>query len=135
MYDRVYRYNPSDVILLIGTNDVNDADSVTENIFENVVKIIEEIEYECPNAKIYVESIYPSRESWGETDNNSKRQAVNELVKEYCEKNNIKYIDMYSVLQEEGSNKIKEEYVKDGLHLNDKGYEVVSAELRKILGL
>lgn len=135
MYDRVYRYNPSDVILQIGTNDVNDQEKQNDEIYHNTIKIIEEIKRVCPNANIYVESIYPSRESWGITDNNSDRQKVNELVQQYCEEHNITYIDMYNALKEESSNKIKEEYVVDGLHLSDKGYEVVTETLRKYLNL
>ena len=125
MYERVYRYNPSDVIIELGTNDIND-NHTPEEIAKNLIQIIEGIQEYNPGSNIYIESIYPSRESWGETDNNQRREDTNALIKEYCQTHKAVYIDTYNALREEDSRKIKEEYVKDGLHLNDKGYEVVT---------
>ena len=39
---------------------------------------------------------------------------------------------MYDLLKDEEGN-LKEEYTKDGLHLSDKGYEVVTKEIKQII--
>ena len=39
MKERVYQYNPSDIFLLIGTNDINNGDT-PDVIIENIQEII-----------------------------------------------------------------------------------------------
>lgn len=132
MYERVYRYNASDVIIELGTNDIND-NQTPDYIANNIFQIVKQIKDYNPESNIYIQSIYPSRESWGKTDNNQRREETNKLLKEYCKQNNITYIDVYESLREEDSRKIKEEYVVDGLHLNEKGYEVVTKVIKGVL--
>ena len=42
---------------------------------------------------------------------------------------------MFSLLKDPDSDevKLKEDYTKDGLHLSDKGYDVVTREIKKYL--
>ena len=58
MYNRVYKYNPSKVILLIGTNDIN-VKIEEDDTISNIKDIVKNIKKNRPNTKIYVESIYP----------------------------------------------------------------------------
>ena len=53
MYNRVYRYNPSKIFLLIGTNQIPIGDS-DDKIVEDIKKIITEIHEKNPITKIYV---------------------------------------------------------------------------------
>ena len=57
---------------------------------------------------------------------------INNRLKEYCEGNNCTYIDMYNLLLDDEGN-FSEEYTDDGLHPNDRGYEVITEELKKYL--
>ena len=54
------------------------------------------------------------------------------ILKKYCESNNINYIDVYSELADEDGN-LKLEYTKEGLHLSQEGYSVVSNILKKYI--
>lgn len=119
MEEMAYRYNPSKIFLLIGTNDVSINKSKT-SIINNIIKIIEELKENRPNAKIYVESIYPTG-----SDTTYTIREINKEIKKYCGENDITYIDVFSKLQNKKGN-IKEEYTKDGVHLSTKGYEVVT---------
>ena len=135
MQDRVYRYNPSKVIILIGVNDVVYDISMDETI-SNIDKIIKGIKNNLPNCEIYVESIYPvnhdiRRNNAGNRENSDIKE-INEKLEDYCEDNDITYIDMYDLLKDDDDN-LKEEYTKDGLHLSDKGYEVVTKEIKQII--
>ena len=107
MKNRVYKYNPSKVFLLIGTN---------------------------------VESIYPINDT---DDNKINKKLVsirnneiikkyNKKIKKYCDNNSITYINMYDELKDTNDN-LKLEYTKEGLHISDSGYVVITKEIKKYL--
>lgn len=132
MEERVYQYNPSTVFIMIGTNDINQNKS-TEYVFNNIKKIVQEIQINLPNAKIIVESIIPSQEDWGDYDDNAKRREINKLLYNEYKDSSVTYVDLYSLLEDENSQKLSEEYSKDGLHINDSAYEIISKELKKYM--
>lgn len=139
MKNRVYRYNPSKVFLLIGINDYLD-DRTDDEIVDNIKKIIELIKKNRPYAKIYLESIYPVNK----TDNdkislsmvsirdNDRVVETNKKLKQYCDEKKITYIDLYSKLVDDEGN-LKLDYTKEGLHLSDDGYKVVTEEISKYI--
>ena len=135
MKNRVYDYNPSKIFLLIGTNDLRDEKSVDE-VVDNIKKIIEEIKANRKEAEIYLESIYPVNEKINkkvvELRNNPDINEINDKVKKYAEEQNITYIDLHKKLvNDEGL--LDKKYTRDGLHLNEEGYKVVTEELMKYL--
>ena len=136
--NRVYKYNPDKVIILIGINDLANNQS-TDYVFENIRKISYDIQKKFPKCKIYIQSIYPVNSEW-------KKQApdyspsleeilkrineVNNKLKDYCKKNKYKYIDAYSVLaNNDGS--LKDLYTIDGIHLSDEGYKIITYTIKK----
>lgn len=134
--NRVYQYNPSKVFLLIGTNDIQS--KVEEDvIINNIKKILEDIHENRPYAKLYLEAIYPVDEgSSGAQDRTNKEiQSINASLEDYCKKNDITFIDMYDLLLDPESDKDRlfEDYSKDGLHISDEGYEVITEELMKYI--
>ena len=134
--NRVYQYNPSKVFLLIGTNDIQ---SKVEDdvIINNIKKILEDIHENRPYAKLYLEAIYPVDEgSSGAQDRTNKEiQSINASLEDYCKKNDITFIDMYDLLLDPESDKDRlfEDYSKDGLHISDEGYEVITEEIMKYI--
>ena len=135
MKERVYDYNPSKVFLLIGTNDLRDEKSVDE-VVDNIKKIIEKIEKNRKEAEIYLESVYPVNEKINkkvvELRNNQDINEINNKIKKYAEEQNITYIDLHKKLvNDEGL--LDKKYTRDGLHLNEEGYKVVTEELMKYL--
>lgn len=135
MKERAYQYNPSKVFLLIGTNDL-DTKYSREDIIENIEKILSEIKENRPKAELYLESIYPVnpdvRRSKAGNRNNDDIKQINKELKKYCKENKINYINLYDLLKDEDDN-LKAEYTKDGLHLSDEGYQVVTEEIKKKL--
>ena len=135
MKERVYNYNPSKVVLLIGTNDLIHDISV-DDIATNIEKIVNEINSNEPQAEIYVESIYPVNDNLDEdmvdVRNNDDIMEINEKIKKYCDDNGYTYINMYDKLLDEDGN-FNEEYTDDGLHPNSRGYKVITDELKKYL--
>lgn len=138
--NRVYSYNPSKIFLLLGVNDILYNDASPETVLSQIDEIVKEIKEKLPNTKIYIESIYPVNDDWrNDHDYRVKESTIvnntivetNELLKEYCSNNKIKYIDVYSSLLE--NNELNREYSDDGLHPNDNGYEVVTKILKKYM--
>ena len=136
MENRVYQYNPSKVFLLIGTNDIDHGDSL-DSIVDNIEKILLEIRENRPYAELYLESIYPVMEGEKAVNSrtNEKIMTINDKLEEFCEKEQITYIDMFDLLVDSSSEKVQinPKYTKDGLHLSDEGYDVVTNEVKKYL--
>lgn len=128
MDELVYQYNPTKVVILIGTNDLNN-DVPEDKMLENIEKIIKDIKKNRKKAKLYVQSIYPINNSDNDKINkdtvgvrtNETIQRVNKQIKKICKQQNVTYIDMYSELVDnEGNLMLK--YTKDGLHISELGY-------------
>ena len=135
MKKRAYQYNPSKVFLLIGTNDLTH-DKSNEEIVEGVEKIIEGIKENRPKAEIYLESIYPVNYKLSPKMVNVRKnddiKEINEKLEDYCEDNDITYIDMYDLLKDDDDN-FDSIYTDDGLHPNDEGYETITKKLKKYI--
>lgn len=130
----LYQYNPSKVVLLIGTNDImeDESDERVEETIKNIKKITKEIKINRKNIKIYIESIYPVNRNMKKEmvadRNNETIQKINKEVKIYCDKNNITYINMYDKLTDEDGN-FNKKYTYDGLHPNTLGYAKITRVL------
>lgn len=129
--ERVYNYNPSKIFLLIGTNDIQKGKN-TEEIIDNIKKIVEEIKINRPKAKIYIESIYPvdinNKKGMAKDRENSEIESINNKLQEYCKTEKIDFIDIYPKLLN-GDKNMKAEYTKDGLHISEEGYKIITENL------
>lgn len=134
MDDMVYKYNPTKVFILIGTNDLKRDEDKTEITADKIIEIINNIKAKRPMTKIYFQSIYPVNRDEGAAEEryNDEIQEVNKIVEKYCNKNDVTYIDMYDELTDSNGN-FKETLTKDGLHPNDLGYARISQVLLKYI--
>lgn len=137
MEEDVYIFNPTKVVLLIGINDMNKTDDDL-SIIENIKTITSSINEKRPKAKIYIESIYPvDRERYpilidNNVDNNRIRN-VNKMIETLCIEKGYTYINMFDELNDKELDKLVYEYSKDGLHLSEEGYKVVTQKLKNVL--
>lgn len=134
---RVYQYNPTKVILLIGTNDLaEDSDLAEKQVLENIKKIVSSIRKNRSCAQIYIQSIYPVNKSVNASmvgnRNPDRIKRINKKLNSYCKKEKLTFINMYEHLVDENNN-LKEKYTEDGLHLNSLGYVVVTREILPFL--
>ncbi len=134
---RVYDYNPSKVILLIGTNDLDLSYNLSpQDVFNNIKKIVEEIKENRKCSKIYIESLYPiNKELDSEALRNKGNERIlelNKLIKRFCKESDCTYIDIHSKLVDENGN-LQESLTKDGLHLLDKGYDIITDEIKRVV--
>ena len=135
--DEVYIYNPTKVVILIGINDMNKYPDDVQ-LIENIKTIAKNIKEKRPKAKIYIESIYPvDRERYSVLiDNNVDNvriKNVNIEIEKFCLENKFEYINMFEDLYDETTDKLIYEYSKDGLHLSDEGYKLVTEKIKKAI--
>ena len=144
--DRVYKYNPTKVFLLIGTNDLVDENcayaGIDSEIVDNITSIVREIHEHRKNAEVYVESIYPVNSDTKSNDKvigwmvgartNERIQSINEQIKEKSEEYDYTYLDFYSLLSDENG-ALNLDYTIDGLHISDEGYKLITEEIMKII--
>lgn len=130
--DMVYKFNPTKVFILIGTNDIKYEEDDEQVVIDNIKKIVKEIKKNRPNTKIYVESIFPVNRELkyhaAEERYNGEILKINKGIKDYCKENNITYINMYDELIDSKGN-LKKEYTVDGLHLSKTGYIKYTSKL------
>ena len=128
----IYQYNPSDVFILIGINDL-DQGILSGEINDNIKSIIKGIKENRSGAKIYVLSLLPINDSDNEIikkkyiSNLSNKEIVdtNSLIEKTCENEKVEYVDIYNELvDEDGLLNIK--YTTNGLYLNDVGYQMIT---------
>ena len=134
--DDVYMYNPSDVFIELGINDLNNG--VEENeIINNLESIITGIKSNRKYAKIYIESLYPinikeeSERTLKEEIDNDVIKSFNKRLEKLSKSLDVNYIDMYSELSEDDL--LKENYTDDGIHLNEDGYRRVFKVINRIV--
>ena len=134
--NRVFKYNPDKLCLLIGINDFTHNEDV-KYVYNNIDKIIRHIKKKFPKCEIYIQSIYPINDGLLLSDGAPTIDDIlgrvveeNKLLEEYCKKNNYTYIDVYSSLIDENG-KLKKRYTEDGIHLNEYGYKMTTYVIKK----
>ena len=134
MDNRVYKYNPSKVFLLVGVNDILFTELKEDEISKNIESIKNGIYEKLPNTHIYLISIYPVNLKIANNfskDSNNKINKLNKKIKRSCT-NNCTYIDINKDLKDKKGN-LKRIYTKDGVHINRFGYCKVTKNILKYL--
>lgn len=123
--ENIYVYNPTDVFIELGSNELNDETSISE-VVNNIKKIVRGIQNNRSLANIYVESIYPINDKIDGFDSDLSIEYIKKANKEIeaiCKELKVDYIDMYEELSEDDL--LKEDYTDDGIKLNSDGYKKV----------
>ena len=133
----VFDLEPSAVVLMIGTNDV-DWGVPADTIVENYAKILDRIYEALPQVQLYCMSIIPQNmqlQEYSNLDvaaNTQKIMAINPQIQQLAQARGATYLDLFSLLADE-NNYLIEAYSDDGLHLNETGLQVWTALLKPYL--
>lgn len=132
----VVNLKPKAVVILAGTNDIagNTGPSTLEMIEDNIASMVEIAK--ANNIKVLLCSVLPAFDYPWRTGLNpaEKIVALNKWIKNYCEENNLTYVDYFTSMADD-RNGLKKEYSEDGVHPNKAGYEVMASILMKYLNL
>ena len=126
---------PTVVVILAGTNDIagntgpSNVKMITDNIFSMATIAT------ANDIQVVLSSVLPVfRYEWSPeiVDPPSTIDAVNECLKEYAESNGLYYLDYFSEMVDNRKG-LKKEFTPDGVHPNEKGYELMSGIAEKKL--
>ncbi len=122
------KLRPTVVFLEGGINDLTLGIS-PQRVFQNQVKVIDSL-YAHHIIPVVQSTLYQNPSS----DQNKKVKKVNKLIKKYCAAHGIDYLDINSVLSENGL--LKKELTIDGTHLKQPAYllwaDIIKKELQKL---
>ncbi len=125
----VVNLNPKAVVILAGINDIagNTGPISLENTAENIISMAEIAK--ANNIKVYICSTLPAIDfPWSPgIQPGPKVIKLNSILKNYCDQNNITYVDYFtSVADDKGGLKVPEYTTADDLvHPNLAGYKVM----------
>lgn len=133
----VLALNPSKVVLLIGTNDINGKRKPL-NVLGDYEEILKRLSEKLPDTKVYCVSIPPMNKdletltSIDVDKSNATVLEINPKIEELAIKYGYEYIDIHTDLCDENGYLIKS-CSPDGLHLNNEGYLKWVAKLKPLL--
>ena len=133
----VVNLNPKAVVILAGINDIaeNTGPVTIENIAENIISMAEIAK--ANEIKVFICSTLPAIDfPWSPgMDPGPKVVKLNSILKNYCDSNNIPYVDYFSAMSDEkGGSKVPEYTTADDLvHPNLAGYKVMEKIILKAL--
>lgn len=125
----VVNLNPKAVVILAGINDIagNTGPISLENTAENIISMADIAK--ANNIKVYICSTLPAIDfPWSPgIEPGPKVIKLNSILKNYCDQNNITYVDYFtSVADDKGGLKVPEYTTADDLvHPNLAGYKVM----------
>ena len=123
-------YKPKKIVFYAGDNDATDG-KTPEMIFVNFKAFAIKIRKALPETRLIYVSIKPSIARWSIWP---QMQKANELILNYSkEQKNVYFIDVSKVMLDSSGKPIKEIFHADGLHMNEKGYELWTSLVRPLI--
>jgi len=120
----VYDLKPKVAVMLIGANNFT-------TMFENYESILKGFKENLPNTKVILLSLTSMSGNW--VGVNELASYNNVKIKKLAEKYSFEYVDLFAPLFDLETGAIFSEYTIDGLHLSEKGYEVLTREITPVI--
>lgn len=126
----ILKAEPRVVVFYAGDNDIA-AGKKPEQVYDDFQDFAALVHKQLPKTRIVFISIKPSLARWAMVD---RQRKANGLIEAFCKKSDyLAYLDAATPMLGEDGKPRKELFRKDGLHLNDKGYELWASLLRPFL--
>jgi lysophospholipase L1-like esterase len=121
--DIIFRYQPKQIVIYCGENDLAGSDTVTgKMVYQRFEQLFTLIRSKMPGVPVAFISLKPSPSRW---QLNDKMIAANDLIKKYLrKKKKASFIDVYHKMLGADGTPIKEIFTEDNLHMNAKGYVI-----------
>ena len=128
--DIVFPYDPRQIVLYVGENDLLDERSTADSILNRTKKLYHLIRTRLPSIPIIYISLKPSP---SRAKFQQKAVESNRLIKNFFSgEKNVVFIDVYSLMLKKGNSR-PELFVDDQLHMNEAGYKIWEKAVRKYL--
>jgi lysophospholipase L1-like esterase len=126
----VMPHQPRKVFLYAGDNDISKGKSA-KVVARDYLDFVKVVHGKLPKTEIYFIAIKPSIKRWNLV---GEMREANEMIKAECNKNELLgYVDIDTPMIGSDGMPRPELFAKDGLHLNEVGYEVWSKVVEPFL--
>lgn len=126
----LFQHNPQIIVFYCGENDIAEGQT-PETVLGSFKTFAKIIETRLPNSKLVFISMKPSIARWELWD---KYKIGNELIQKFISgKSNMLYVDAGETMLTADGNVKKDIFIEDGLHMNAKGYEGWTQQMKPIL--
>ena len=124
-------YNPKAIVFFCGTNDLT-ALKTPEETLHDFKKFLSLVRNEFGNIKVYVIGIKPTIDR---LYLDKEERIFNSLVSSLASDDAyLEYINIWDPMLNQDGSRMPELFIEDGLHMNEKGYEVWTKKVRESLG-
>ena len=121
--DEVTESNPIWVFIMIGINDLA-IGREPDGVIKDYARILDRIRESNPGMKIYIQSILPVNDSFGQFEDHTSKameiKQVNSKLEIMAKQRHCEYINLDPVFADE-SGRLKANFTNDGLHLTGPG--------------
>ncbi|MBN9118081.1 MAG: hypothetical protein J0I06_02765 [Planctomycetes bacterium] len=123
-------FKPGTIVFYAGDNDIGRGGKA-EEVAADFRAFVAAVRKNNPSCRILFVAIKPSLARWKKFD---EQKRANALVRSFCEREKgLTFVDVVPVMLGADGKPIPDLFVKDGLHMTPKGYELWAAEVRKAL--
>jgi lysophospholipase L1-like esterase len=122
--ETIFKYHPKQIFIYCGENDLAMDSAVTPTILLERYKTLHKMIRDRLGKKLPIVfvSIKPSISRWKLEE---KYLAANKLIKELLSKDrHATYLDVHHAMLDENKEVLKDIFVQDKLHMNEKGYAI-----------
>ena len=128
--DEKFGIEPKNIYLMMGLNDSVFVKS-EEKFKERYVAMLDALQAKFPNAKIYLQAIFPVSKALDEKEdarvNNTKINSFNSVIKSIASERGLDFLDFSYLLNEN-----QDYFEPDGMHLKSKFHKVWLNEVKNI---
>lgn len=116
----IIRYDPRQVVVYAGGNDIN-AGKSPEVVYGDLVAFATLLKAKLPKARLAYISSAPNLKRWAQVE---KVKRLNTLAAAYCQRHRIAFINVFPLMLGTDGRPRPDIFVEDGLHMNAKGYAI-----------
>lgn len=127
--------HPKAVFLMVGAHDLIGGKTPAD-LLRQYADVIHLIRRHSPKTEIYVQSVLPINETYGRADLKDKTAVIgqfNRLLRHYCERNGITYINLFRSFVRHGTYEMRRELTQDGFALTPFGYKLWGFALKQYI--
>ena len=130
--DIVFPYQPKQIVIYCGENDLASSDSVSADmVFQRFKVLFADIRARLPDVPIAFISLKPSPSRRHLFD---KMKTANFLIRDYlASQKSAEFINLHSRMLNEAGQPMPEIFLEDSLHMNAKGYAIWKREIQPYL--
>ena len=125
-------YQPKQIVIYV-ENDLCDCDEAISvgKTFDLYRIFVQKLQKEYPMIPVYIISFKPSV---ARTNQLKQQQSINKLLVDYAkETKNVYFLDTTKGMYDASGHLLKNIFGDDGLHMNQKGYDIWTSEIKSIL--